>query len=77
MKEPIELGKSYGLANLVRFAERVVTEEGNIYYRFPCWFQELPGDFEFILHRDLPDDLSQFITKAGLGGDNPQIKEPN
>lgn len=70
------IGQSFALSNLVKLAEQVVTTEGNIYYRFPCWFQQLPGNFEFIAWFNPPEDLTQFITKAGLGGDNPQIKKP-
>jgi len=74
MSKPVDIGKSIPLALLLKeYAEEVVTTEGNMYYRLPYWFQQLPGNFEFVLHTDVPEDLVQFITKAGLGGDNPQI----
>ena len=72
MKKPINIGQNYGLANLMKYAERVETEEGNVYYRFPVWFQEIPGNFEFVIHTDMPKDLSQFIVKSGLGGEHPK-----
>ena len=70
------IGQSFALANLTKFAEKVTTTEGRTYYRFPCWFEQLPGNFEFVVHEDLPEDLSKFIVKSGLGGDNPKIKKP-
>ena len=76
MSEPTDIGKSVCLKNLTKYAERVKTEDGNVYYRFPHWFQEIPGDFRFVIHTDLPEDLSQFITKSGLGGDNPKPTKP-
>jgi len=77
MIKSIHIGKSFALANLTKYAERVETSDGNVYYRFNGWFQQLPDDFEFILHlEDLPPDLSDFITKSGLGGDNPKIEKP-
>jgi len=74
----IELGKNIALANfLMKYAERITTADGNTYYRFDGWFQMIPGDYEFVFHRDnWPEDLSQFVTKAGLGGDNIQIEQP-
>jgi hypothetical protein len=76
MAESIDIGQNYSLAILLKYAAEVVTEEGNTYYKFPYWFQLHPGNFEFTIHRNLPEDLSQFITKAGLGGPNPRPKEP-
>jgi hypothetical protein len=76
MGHSIKLGQNYGLVNLFRFADKVETEEGKEYYRFPYWFELLPGNFEVTLHVDLPEDLSKFITKAGLGNPNPQIQKP-
>jgi len=77
MSGSIDIGKNIALANLTKFAERVVTADGNVYYRFNGWFQLSPGDFEFILHReDLPSDLSEYLCRSGLGGDNPQIEKP-
>ena len=54
MKEPINIGQNYGLANLVKYAERVETDDGNVYYHFPQWFQEIPGNFEFVIHTGMP-----------------------
>ena len=76
MADAVHIGQNYALANLLEFAEEVVTEEGNKYYRFPCWFQLHPGNFEFSIHHKLPEDLSMFICKAGLGQPNPQVKKP-
>jgi len=59
--------------NLFQYADRVHTIDGNEYFQIPFWIQKLP-DGDFLLHSDTPEDLQQFITKAGLGGDNPQIK---
>jgi len=64
------------LANLIKYAERIKTDDGNIYFHFPYWFQQIPGDFRFLIHDDLPEDLSQFITKSRLGGDNPKPEKP-
>jgi hypothetical protein len=75
MSGKVEIGQSYALANLIEFAESVITEQGNIYYHFPCWFQLNPN-FEFTIHRELPEDLTEYIVKAGLGNPNPQIKKP-
>jgi len=74
MNQPTDIGESMCLTDLMKYAERIVTEEGNTYFRFPNWFQQIPGDFRFIVHTELPEDLDKFITKAGLGGDNPQPK---
>ena len=76
MIEPVNIGQNYGLANLSCYAEKVVTEKGNVYFRFPGWFQQLPGNFEFVIHTDMPEDLSKFICKAGLGGENPKPIKP-
>ena len=75
MHEPVEIRRNIGLVNVLQFAEEVSTEEGNVYYRFPDWFQRLPNG-SFILHRDMPSDLGMFVTKSGLGGDNPKPKPP-
>jgi len=73
MSKSVDIGKSIPLALLLKkYAEKVVTPEGNTYYHIPHWFQQISGDFEFVMHVNLPEDLSQFIAKAGLGGDNPQ-----
>jgi len=76
MTKKIDIGKNVALRNLFKYAEEVVTEEGNTYYRFPDWFQLLPDDCDIILHVELPEDLSMFICKAGLGINNPKIKKP-
>jgi len=75
--DTVNIGKSFVMAYLIRYAERVETSNGNVYYRFNGWFQQLPDDFEFILHReDLPSDLSEYLCRSGLGGDNPKIEKP-
>lgn len=55
-----------------RFAYTIKTKEGNVYYRWPQWFQEMP-DGNLVMCKIMPDDLSDFICKAGLGQPNPQI----
>ena len=60
--------------NLFQYAEKVNTQEGNKYLKLPFWIQKLPNG-DFILYEEPPKDLSQFLTKAGLGGDNPQPKK--
>ena len=77
MPDEIKLGLNYALINIVRYGEKAVTKEGKTYYRFPYWFEQLPGTFEFILHVEAPEDLKEFIAKAGLGNPNPQIQKPN
>lgn len=60
------------LQDLLDLAEVVITEEGNEYFKIPAWFQKM-GHGEFVIHTDnLPEDLSMFICKSGLGGDNPK-----
>ena len=76
MSKEINISYWEPLANLVKYAERVETEAGNVYYRFPRWFHQLPDNLEFVIHTDIPEDLSQFIVKSGLGGDNPQPTKP-
>lgn len=64
------------LASLLdRFAERVVTDEGNVYYRIPYWIQ-YNNDITFTVHVQEPTDLSDYITSAGLGGHNKPIEKP-
>lgn len=59
---------------IYRFGTRVTTVEGNDYYEIPFWFK--PAIEGWILYgAELPEDLSEFITKAGLGGSNPQPKK--
>ena len=61
---------------LFEHAELVVTEDSNEYFRIPVWFQKM-GDGKFVIHTDkLPEDLSMFICKSGLGGDNPKPIKP-
>ena len=53
------------------FASVVETDEGNTYMEIPFWIQKKAnGVYE--VHPEMPNDLSKFITKARLGGDNPQ-----
>lgn len=75
MKGPIHIGQNIAVANLLEYAEKVVTEDGKEYYRFPYWFEKLEGNFEFVIHTTAPKDLSEFLTKAGLGEPNPQIEK--
>ena len=75
MRAPVEMGKNIALANFLdKYAEKVITADGSVYYRFIDWFQQL--DRGFVMHLDLPNDLSEFIVKAGLGNPNPQIQKP-
>lgn len=76
MEKKINIGQNHALAILTKYAEEVTTEEGNTYYRIPFWFQQHPGNFEFSICVEIPEDLSLFITKSGLGAPNPQIKKP-
>lgn len=78
MTEEVYIGQSPVLMYLKKYAEEVTTEQGNIYYRFPCWFRMLPNGLGFTMYKDtdIPEDLQMFITKAGLGEPNPQIKKP-
>jgi hypothetical protein len=61
---------------LVKHASEVTTEEENTYYKIPHWFQITPDGNDIVFHGRMPDDLSEFICKAGLGQPNPQIKKP-
>jgi hypothetical protein len=77
MTGPNNIGKNEVLDGLVKwYAERVVTKNGNVYYRFPVWFQHLPNTGEFVIHTDMPEDLSEFIVKSGLGGGHPKPTKP-
>ena len=58
-----------------KFAYTIKTKEGNVYYRWPQWFQEQP-DGSLVMCKTMPDDLSDFICRAGLGAPNPQIIRP-
>lgn len=75
MSKEIKIVEISTLTQIIyRFGTRVETAEGNHYYEIPFWFK--PTAEGWILYgAKLPEDLSQFITKAGLGGDNPQPKE--
>ena len=60
---------------LLEYAEGAVIEGDKTYFRFPVWFEKL-GKGKYAIHaEELPEDLSEFITKAGLGGDNPCIQK--
>jgi len=72
MNKPIEIGQNYAIANLLKYAKEVVTSDGRKFYQFPFWFEQLPGNFEFLIHPEMPEELSMFICKSGLGGDNPK-----
>ena len=71
MSKEIEIKRNIELVNILQFAEEVITAEGNTYYHFPQWIQMLPNR-SFIFYEEMPNDLSMFITKEGLGGDNPK-----
>lgn len=43
---------------------------GKTYFELPFWFEKMGGGF--IMHFKAPKDLSEFITRAGLGNPNPQ-----
>ena len=73
MSTKIHMVDQTPLKDFLRFAESIHTEQGNEYVRVPFWIQCHNG--LFILHEKMPEDLSMFITKAGLGGDNPQINK--
>ena len=73
MSVKIHMVDQISVKDFLRFAEYVHTENGNEYYRIPFWIQR--SDEVLILHEEDPEDLSQFITKAGLGNPNPQIKK--
>jgi hypothetical protein len=58
---------------LKEFGSVIETQEGNVYAEIPFWMEIKNG--EVILHTSMPEDLSQFLAKAGLGGDNPQPRK--
>jgi len=61
---------------LIKCACKVETNEGNTYYKIPYWFEISDDGEDIIVHGNMPEDLSNYVTKAGLGGDNPKIKKP-
>ena len=76
MSKEIKLIGRYQLNDAIRLAaEKVVTEEGSVYARIPFWFEVQNGG-DLILHEEMPEDLSKFICKSGLGGDNPKPIKP-
>jgi hypothetical protein len=74
MSKQIHMVEHTPLRDFLQFAEIVRTDQGNSYYRVPFWIQRHNG--LLILHENPPEDLSEFITKAGLGNPNPQIIKP-
>ena len=75
MSESVDIKGYYQIGDLIEFAEKVETEEGNTYYRLPHWFQ-VSGE-DFVMHMDTwPEDLAMFLTKAHLGGQHPRIQKP-
>ena len=77
MASKVEIGHTLEVANFIsKYAEKLVTPEGKEYYRFPFWFEKVLGDFEFVMHIDMPEDLSMCICKARLGGNGIEIKKP-
>jgi hypothetical protein len=75
MPEEIKIAEISTLTQIIyRFGTRVETEDGNHYYEIPFWFK--PTVEGWVLYgAELPEDLSQFIAKAGLGQPNPQPKK--
>jgi len=59
---------------LMSYGEHVKTQQGNVYFRLPYWFQIT--DTGYLMHNDEPEDLSMFLAKAGLGSPNPQVYKP-
>lgn len=60
---------------LKRYGAQVHTIEKGVYFKIPYWF-EVKKNGAITLHTKTPEDLSMFLAKAGLGGDNPQIIFP-
>jgi len=58
---------------ILRYGDRAEPKSGNVYLRFDFWVKKNPDGSLDILAGNHPDDLSIFIAKAGLGGDNPKI----
>lgn len=75
MSKQLHINYSFPIGDCLRLSEQVQTEAGNTYFRLPFWIQKQEGDL--IIHEQMPDDLSQFIVKARLGGKNPQPIKPN
>jgi len=73
MSKQINICSNFTLVESLRMAEYVHTDSGNDYYKIPFWMQKIND--VLILHEEMPEDLKIFVTKAGLGGDNPQIKK--
>lgn len=61
---------------LIKCSKEVTTDQGNTYYKMSHWFQVSPDGEDIIVYGKMPDDLSEFIVRAGLGQPNPQIKNP-
>lgn len=75
MIKEIKITEKATLTQVVyRFGTRVETVEGNRYYEVPFWFKPT-ADGWVLYGKELPEDLQQFICKAGLGGDNPKPKK--
>ncbi len=72
MSKGIKIAEISTLTQIIyRFGTWVVSVDGNHYYELPFWFK--PTTEGWVLYGDeLPEDLSQFIVKSGLGGDHPQ-----
>jgi hypothetical protein len=56
------------------YSSQITTEDGITYYCCPYWFR-YSGDHDIleVYFHDLPEDLSQAITKSRLGGNNVKI----
>jgi len=74
MEKTVNVNENTPLKYLFLYADKVTTPEGNTYYFLPVWFKQKGCWFSVHL-KDLPEDLSEFICKAGLGQPNPQIQK--
>ncbi|MCK5019471.1 MAG: hypothetical protein KAS32_20600 [Candidatus Peribacteraceae bacterium] len=72
MSREIKIIETSTLTQIIhQFGTRVKTIDGNHYYEIPFWFKPMVEGW-ILYGAELPEDLKQFITKAGLGGENPQ-----
>jgi hypothetical protein len=60
---------------LLKHASEITTKEGNTYHKIPFWFEVSP-DGSVVFHHAMPEDLSEFVCKAGLGNPDYVIKRP-
>ena len=64
------------ISALVKVANVIETNEGNVSYKIPHCFQVSPDGEDIVFHGTMPEDLSEFICQAAMGQPNPQIKRP-